>query len=192
MDLRSAFGKGCQQQHPVASPFKFYQFWINSDDEGVEEYLKIYTELDKTTIDDAMDIQKEQPSSRYAQKLLALEVTKLVHGQQKAESSTAVSEVLFSGIGYEKLSATDFALLKEDLPVISAVAGQTELSQLLVDARLATSKTEARRFLSDSAVYINGSQFSSEKTTLTNEDALHGYVVLRRGKNATVLVQLSA
>jgi len=171
------------------TPFKFYQFWINSDDEGVESYLKVYTELDKNMIDDVMDEQRESPSSRIAQKTLAREVTKLVHGADKTEAVERVSEALFGGLAYSELSEADFKELAGELVVVEAARG-AELADLLTSTQLASSKTEARRFLADSAVYINGSQFSSEKTVLEEFDALHGYAVLRRGKNATALVKL--
>ena len=171
------------------SAFKFYQFWINADDEGVEDYLKIYTELDKGRLEDVMDEQRESPSGRIAQKTLAREVTALVHGTEKAEAVEHVSEVLFGGIGYDKLTSKEFEVLAGELPVVEAHES-TELTDLLVSAGLASSKTEARRFLADSAVYINGSQFSSAKTTVEKDDLLHGYVVLRRGKNATALIKV--
>ena len=171
------------------SAYKFYQFWINADDEGVEDYLKIYTELDKGRLEDVMDEQRESPSGRIAQKTLAREVTALVHGTEKAEAVEHVSEVLFGGIGYDKLTSKEFEVLAGELPVVEAHES-TELAELLVSAGLASSKTEARRFLADSAVYINGSQFSSAKTTVEKDDLLHGYVVLRRGKNATALVKV--
>lgn len=172
------------------SPFQFYQFWINIDDAGIEYYLKIYTELDKATIDDAMDIQAEQPGSRYAQKLLAQEVTKIVHGNERAESVSRVTDVLFGNGDYSKLSQKDFVVLAGELPNVTA-STDTTLVDILVNTNLASSNNEARRFLSDNAVYINGSQFSSEKKTLTSDDVLHGYVVIRRGKNNMALVQLS-
>lgn len=172
------------------SPFKFYQFWINMDDEGVEGYLKVYTDLDKASIAEVMEEQRESPSSRIAQKTLAREVTKLVHGAETMESVEHVTEALFGGLAYDQLSSNDFRELETELTLVPAKAGD-ELADVLVEAKLASSKTEARRFLADSAVYINGLQFSSEKVTLENADALHGYVVLRRGKNATALVKLA-
>ncbi len=171
------------------TPFKFYQFWINADDKGVEDYLKIYTELSKEVIDAVMADHNESPSLRTAQKRLAYEVTAIVHGIKTAESVQKVSEVLFGGGEYASLAADDFNELSHELHVVEAV-NDTQLSDILVEGNLASSKSEARRFLADSAVYINGSQFSSNKSTLENSDGLHGYVVVRRGKNNTILVKL--
>ncbi len=172
------------------SPFKFYQFWINADDEGVEDYLKIYTELDKSKIDEVITEHKQSPGLRLAQKTLAAQVTTLVHSKDRSESAKRVTEALFGGISYDQLTKKDFEDLSGELTNIVAKNG-SEIADALVESGLASSKTEARRFLADSAVYINGSQFSSEKTTFEFSDALHGYIVLRRGKNITALVKLT-
>ena len=171
------------------SPFKFYQLWINAGDDDAEDYLKFFTELTKDQIDEVMDEQRESPGQRMAQKTLAHEVTKLVHGAETTAAVERVTEALFGGLAYKELSAADFKALASELKVVEAAA-DAELVEVLVEAGLASSKTEARRFLADSAVYINGLQFSSEKTALEKDDVLHGYVVLRRGKNATALVKI--
>ncbi len=171
------------------SPFKFYQFWINADDMGVEDYLKIYTELDKEQIDQLMAEHRENPGLRLAQKKLAYEVTCFIHGKERTDAVERATSALFGGLSYVDLTKADFEVLAGELKTVKAQHG-VDLAGLLVEAELATSKTEARRFLADSAVYINGSQFSSEKATLEASDALHGYVVLRRGKNQTALVEL--
>lgn len=171
------------------SAFKFYQFWINADDEGVEDYLKIYTELDRETIEGLMAEHRHSPESRIAQKRLAFEVTRIVHGEDKAKSVEKVSGVLFGGERYENLSGKDFEELEKELPVINTNVGETQLVDILVEGGLASSKTEARRFLEENAVYINGSQISLNKTTLDTNDMLNGYAVIRRGKNSSVLVK---
>jgi tyrosyl-tRNA synthetase len=85
------------------SPFKFYQFWINADDDSVEDYLKIYTLLGKEEITEIMAEFSKNPSERYAQRRLAEEVTKIVHGDEQAYKQQHVTEVLFSGQGIEEL-----------------------------------------------------------------------------------------
>lgn len=171
------------------SVYKFYQFWINLDDEGVEDYLKIYTVLDKPTIDDIMAAHNESKSSRLAQKHLAYEVTKLIHGEQRADAVQKLSEVLFGGQDYSLLTKSDFQLLSTELPVVKANSG-TEIIEVLVSAELATSKGEARRFLAGNAIHINGSQIPLSKETLDNDDFIDGFLVIRRGKNANALVEL--
>ncbi|MDQ2973452.1 MAG: tyrosine--tRNA ligase [bacterium] len=170
------------------SPYKFYQFWINVDDEGVEDYLKIYTELDRDSIEELIRQHLEHPGSRVAQKRLALEVTSIVHGAARAESVQKVTEVLFGGLEYDSLSKEDINQLEHELTTVTANYG-TELADLLVATNLASSKSEAKRFLKASAVYINGYQFSSEKDHIDKEDSLHGFAIIRRGKNANALVK---
>jgi tyrosyl-tRNA synthetase len=172
------------------SVYKFYQFWINADDEGVEDYLKIYTTLDKPTIDDVMSAQKESPSSRLAQKTLAFEVTKIVHGEERATSVQIMSDTLFGGHDYLMLTKGDFRELKTELKT-AVVSANAEIIQVLLDTELASSKNEARQFLQSNAIYINGSQLPLEKTHLLTEDFIDGFLVIRRGKNSNALVELA-
>lgn len=171
------------------SVYKFYQFWLNADDAGVESYLKVFTELDKSKIDAIMVDFKKDKASRVAQKSLAYEVTKLTHGKLKADSVKRVSEVLFGGGDYKSLQKADFALLADELPMVPAKAG-SELTQLLVKTALANSKSEARRFLEQGAVYLNGVQQSAEQTVLDKSALINGHVIMRRGKNSTALLRV--
>lgn len=173
------------------SVYKFYQFWLNVDDEGVEDYLKVYTLLNSDEIYDLMEQFKENPGERAAQKALAFEITRLVHGQDRAEMIKKVSEILFGSRSYTDLNKDDFKVLEAELPLIKVKIDETSLIECLVTAGLASSNGEARRFLNDNAVYINGQQFSSEQTTFIEADSIDGYAVLRRGKNSQVLVRFS-
>lgn len=172
------------------SPFKFYQFWLNVDDEGLEGYLKIYTERSREDIEKIMADHKANPSLRPGQKVLAFDVTTLVHGRAKAESVVRVSEALFGLKPYHELTKEDFEELKDELTMVQSTIG-AEITDVLVESGLASSKTEARRFLSENAVYINGSQIPLSKTTLGDEDIIEGHIVLRRGKNNTALIKVS-
>jgi tyrosyl-tRNA synthetase len=172
------------------SVFKFYQFWINADDEGVEEYLKIYTDLDKPTIEDILDAHNEAKSNRLAQKRLAYEVTAIVHGTSRADSVQRISEVLFGENDYKQLVAEDFNELATELVTVPAKVGD-DLVELLITAELAASKTEARRFLDGNAIHINGQQIPLAKKQIDSIDVLHGHIVLRRGKNKTAIVKIA-
>ncbi len=187
------FGKsedGAVWLDPVkTSPYVFYQFWINTDDQSAEDYLKIFTDLDKDTIDDIMDAHAEALSNRLAQKRLAYEVTALVHGKQIAESVQRASEVLFGGNSYSDLTVGDFAVLKSEL--IYAEGSEQSLVEILVANGLAKSKTEARQFLESSAIYINGQQIPLNKTSIDSSDAIHGYVIIRRGKNQQMMYKIN-
>ncbi len=171
------------------SVFKFYQFWINADDEGVEEYLKIYTDLDKETIDEIMEAHNEARSNRLAQKHLAFEVTSIVHGQKRAESVRRITDVLFGDQEYKTLTREDFAELRFELKTVEGHIGQ-DFAEALVALELASSKGEARRFLQSNAIYINGQQLSLEKSMIDPVDVIDGYVVVRRGKNMTGLLEI--
>lgn len=171
------------------SVYQFYQFWLNVDDGGVEGYLKIYTELEKHQIDTIMQEFRQNPGNRIAQKTLAYEITALVHGADRAKSVKKLSEVLFDGRDYRELTERDFIELGKELKLFEAKDG-VELAGALVEAGLASSKTEARRFLDSNAIYINGSQIPLSKTTLEKSDAINGYVILRRGKNAQVIIKI--
>lgn len=173
----------------LTSPYQFYQFWLNAEDDAVEDYLKIFTQLDKDQVADIMERFNADRSLRLAQKTLAYEVTALIHGSSTADSVKRVSKVLFGGDDYAQLTADDFTVVKAELGSITADT-TSNIVDLLVDAKLASSKGEARRFLSSKAIYINGKQISDDTDTLVAEDAIHGHIILRRGKNNQIVVEL--
>lgn len=171
------------------SVYKFFQFWINVGDEDVEDYIKTFTELSKPEVDKLMTEHKLQASARKAQKRLAYEVTAIVHGTERAKSVKRISNVLFGGHEYNELSKQDLVSLKSELPYVQVKNGAS-LVDVLSDSGLAGSRGEARRLLEASAIYINGFQFSSEKSEISRADCLHGFVVLRRGKNDNALIEV--
>lgn len=163
------------------SVYRFYQFWLNLADDAAVDYLKIYTELDKPAVDAIAREFNADRAARLAQKTLAFEVTKLVHGQQKAESVRRVSEVLFGSGHYHSLTNQDFDVLKAELPVVKA---QDTLARTLVEAGLASSNTEAVNFITGGAVYINGQRVSAGEIPRF----MRGPNVLKRGKNSFAVV----
>lgn len=169
----------------LTSVYSFYQFWLNVDDGGVLDYMKVYTLLSKEEVTRIAEETHINPGKRVAQKALAYEVTKIVHGQDRADSVRRISETLFGGADYGNLSAKDFEELRGELTYLSGPA--CELQDLLVQGELASSKTEARRFLESNAIYINGSQIPLTKTALDEQDAIEGYAIVRRGKNKQLL-----
>ena len=175
----------------LTSIYKFYQFWLNTDDDAAEDYLKIYTLLDKETIDSILAEFNGNKSSRSAQKSLAYEVTKLVHGKERADSIKRVSETLFGDGDYRNLSQDDFELIKSELVVVEAKVNKNSIVGLLVEGGLATSKSDARRFIESQAVYLNGTQISADKNSIGHDDLINGYVILRRGKNSQILIKLT-
>lgn len=164
----------------LTSPYKFYQFWLNSDDVGVIEYLKIYTLLSPEEIERLEQAVAERPQEREAQKVLAYEVTKLVHGEERAESIKRVTDVLFAGRAVTDLNESDLEALAAEIP---AIATGTNLIDALVVAGVANSNGEARRLLAGNAVSIDG-QKVIEDTELTE-----GPKLIKKGKNVFVLVR---
>ena len=172
------------------SPFKFYQFWLNTGDADAIDYLKIFTLLEPGDVELLEQEMSHDAASRPAQKRLAYEVTKIVHGEDRAESVQKISNVLFGGAEYSDLEAKDFRELEAELPT-SEVGNEYSLVDFMVESGLASSNTEARRFLSDSAVYINGSQLPIDQSHFTEHDFIHGYAIVRRGKNTLALAKCS-
>lgn len=171
----------------MTSPYQFYQFWLNLDDAGVDDYLNIYTELSEEDINAVMFEFEKDKSGRAAQKLLAYEATKIIHGKKTADSVKKISEALFGVAPFEALSKSDFIELIRELGETTVVK-DASLIDALVTAKLASSKGEARRFVEAKAVYINGTQVDSSFTKLTNDVFIHGHLVLRRGKNSQTVI----
>ena len=171
------------------SVYKFYQFWLNVDDDSAIELIKIYTLLSKEQIEDVERQFNEDRAGRLAQKTLAYEVTKLIHGDERVQSVKRISEVLYGGGNYSELSHEDFDQLKSELPTVSVRLNETPIYEAMVSGGLAASNGEARRFLMDNAVYINGQQFSSNKTVFDENDNISGHAIIRRGKNTSAVVE---
>ncbi len=161
------------------SPTQFYQFWINCDDGGVEDYLKIYTTLSKEELEALMAEHKANPSLRQAQTRLAEEVTRLVHGDAELATARAVTEVLIGKRPLADLSDYVLAAMRKEVPATKAQPGQ-DVASLLIQAGLALSKTEARRLIAENGVSINGRKTQQEQ--LEESDFQDGRLLIRRGK----------
>lgn len=173
----------------LTSPYKFYQFWLNVDDDSVLDYLKIYTLLSKKQIEDVIGQFNLDKSGRLAQKTLAYEVTKIVHGQKKADSLQRISQALFVTKDYFNLAKDDFDELGVELGLYK-VSKDLDLTQILVDTKLASSKAEARRFIKEKAVYCNGQQLDQDASQLSLNAIDNNFCVLRRGKNSQVVIKI--
>lgn len=159
------------------SPTQFYQFWINTSDEDVEEFIKIYTELPREEIERVMAAQREHPEQRPAQTLLAKEVTAIVHGQtDNAETST---RYLTSQVSLDEASDDDLTEIRKQIPSVKASIG-TSLIEALVNSGLASSNSDARRLLASGAIYVNGQK--TDRDHFEENDFQNGRLLLRRGK----------
>lgn len=161
------------------SVYKFYQFWLNTDDESVIEYLKLFTLLSRDEIEAITENHHINPGARSAQKVLAHEVTVLVHGRDRTESVERVTEVLFGGASFASLHEDDIESLALEIPTID-LSGATIISAL-VESGFASSNGEARRLISGGGVSYNG-----EKVAEDYEITDRG--LLKKGKNSFALV----
>ena len=173
----------------LTSPYKLYQFFINQSDEDSVKYLKVFTFLPKEEIN---EIEKEHLANlgaRIAQKRLAYEVVKIVHSEEDAEEAKKMSEVLFSN---------NFSSLKEEsLKELFAnskieVKEKMKLEDLLIFIKAASSKREAREFIKNNAVSVNGIKINDSLKEFDKEDALFNkYLVVKRGKKNYYLVEIA-
>ncbi|MEO8863209.1 MAG: tyrosine--tRNA ligase [Candidatus Saccharimonadales bacterium] len=164
------------------SVYSFYQFWLNTDDDGVRDYIKIYTLLPKETIEHILSDFDTNPGARLAQKTLAYEVTKIVHGEERADAAKQATNALFGDGAFLELEQDSLEVLRSEL---GAYKSGDDLTQTLVDAGLASSKTEAARFIGSGAVSVNGQKIDSDNITCL----VNGANLLKRGKNSFVIVE---
>ena len=163
------------------SPYAIYQYLINSDDSKVLEYLKVFTFLSKEQIEEIYSKQMESPETRIAQKALAWEVVKDIHGKDEADNAVVVSQKLFAG-DFKGLSVSDIMTGLKGVPSF-AYAEEQPLIDVLVNNKIAANKREAREFINGKAVYINGELASDESIIVKKESAIEGKVIIiRRGK----------
>ena len=160
------------------SVYKFYQFWLNVDDESAIEYMKIFTMLDRDTIEAIAENHAVNPGARSAQKVLAREVTDIVHGVNRRESVERVTEVLFGGGDFKKLSDDDLGALAEEIPCVDA---GIDVIGALVESGAVGSNGEAKRSLKSGAISLNGEKLAENK--VVNDTSL-----LKKGKNTFVLI----
>lgn len=160
------------------SVYKFYQFWLNVDDESAIEYMKIFTMLDRDTIEAIAENHAVNPGARSAQKVLAREATDIVHGSARRESVERVNEVLFGGGDFKKLSDDDLGALAEEIPCVDA---GIDVIEALVESGAVGSNGEAKRLLKSGAISLNGEKLAENK--VVNDTSL-----LKKGKNTFVLI----
>ncbi len=168
------------------SSYQIYQYFINSADDKVEEYLKVFTFLSKEEIEDLMKKHIEKPEERYAQKALAYEVIKDLHGEDEAQKAIKITEALFSG-DIKSLSEDE---LKDAMAGVDTYnSGPKNIVDLLVDTGILSSKREAREFLSNGSISLNGEKVNDLEMVVNKETSLYNkYVIIRRGKKKYYLV----
>lgn len=178
------------------SPFRFYQFWINTDDRDAVRYLKLFTLLDREEIDELAERVEERPWEREAQRRLAEDVTRRVHGEEGLARAKKATSVLFGGEELEGLGADEIADIFADVP--SSGVSSDELSgegkgilDLLAESGVTSSKGEARRAIDQGGIYLNNLRVADQGRTVTSADAIEGrFLVLRKGKKRYHLVRV--
>ena len=171
------------------SPYQFYQFWLNVSDDDAEKYIKIFTLLDRKTIEDAIEAHRQQPERRELQKLLAREVTVMVHGQAEYDMAVKASGILFGKATTEDLRSLDektflavfdgvptFGIRREDLPV-------GILDALAVHTQILPSKGEARKMIQQNGLSLNKEKVTDITRELGEQDIIDGkYMLVQKGK----------
>lgn len=161
------------------SPTQFYQFWINIDDADVEDYLKIFTLLPKEEIEQVMANHKADPAVRAAQKKLAEEITKIVHGEQESGSATGVTKYLTGQVSLAEASDEDIEEIRKEIPT-AKVRDIGSIIDALVETNLCASNSIARTILVNKGIYINGQTVTRD--SFESQDFQNGRLLLRRGK----------
>lgn len=180
------------------SPYKFYQYWLNTSDEDAEKYIKIFTFLSREEIESLIEKHREAPHQRELQKVLAKEVTTMVHSEEEYENALTASQVLFG-----KSTADDFRKLNEatfldvfegvpqaDIEVSEIENGLDMIGALSAKTGFLKSNGEARRALKENSVSVNKEKVK-EDYNITKEDLINGkYVILNKGKKNTYIIRV--
>jgi len=181
----------------LTSPFRFYQFWLNAEDNDVGRYLRYFTFLDRHAIEQLEDATRKSPETREAQRALAREVTRMVHGEEHVSKAERASTVLF-GEDITTLAADEVLSVFDDVP--SSTMGAEKFAgegvavvELLASSGLTTSKGEATRLIRGGGVYVNNRRITDERARLRPGDAIEGRLfVLRKGAKQNHLVKIAA
>lgn len=173
------------------SPYEFYQFWLNQRDEDVIKYLKYFTFFTEKEIDELEVSLKEEPHLRKAQKALAEDMTRFVHGEAALEEALNITEALFSGdIG--SLSADIVEETFKDVPSSTVPRGEHDIVEFLVDmTNIVQSRRQAREFINNGAIYIKGERIQDVDYTISEKDTFDGrFIIVRRGKKKYFFVNV--
>ena len=180
------------------SPYKFYQYWLNSSDEDAEKYIKIFTFLKKEDIDNILNLHKKEPHLRLLQNRLAREITALVHSKNDLINAEKASKILFSKDFKKDIQSIDKSLFLDifegvptaQIPNNRIKAGLDMISVLFDETKFLSSRGDARRALNENSIMINKEKVD-ENYRLTNSDLINdSYIVINRGKRKTFIIQV--
>jgi len=162
------------------TPTQFYQFWVNTDDAGAEDYLKVFTELDKPAIEAIMAEHRQNPGARVAQQTLAREVTRLVHGEAAVAFAENVTSYLTNQTAIGEADSEALAEIRRQIAHVTVANDTASIVDSLTASQLAHSNTEARRLLESNAVSVNDQKVNRDN--FESADFQNGRLLLRRGK----------
>lgn len=172
------------------SPYEFYQFWLNQDDRDVIRYLKFFTFLGQDEINQLAATVEDEPEKRLAQRRLAEEVTRFVHGEEALEAAQHISEILFSG-DIQRLTLTEVQEAFEKVPNVSINSEPTNIVELLTETAIEPSRRQAREDITNGAITINGERCTNTDAQLNPKTNFSGkFMVIRRGKKNYFLAKV--
>ena len=180
------------------SPYQFYQFWLNVSDADAEKYIKIFTMLDRQTIDDAIAAHRECPDRRELQRLLAKEITIMVHGQEEYDNAIKASQMLFGKATADDLRSLDektFLDVFDGVPTFEMDRSKLPvgiLDALAVETTIFPSKGEARKMIQGNGLSINKEKFTNPAGFLTEENIIDGkYILAQKGKKDYFIIKIN-
>ena len=172
------------------SPFEFYQFWLNQDDRDVVKYLKYFTFLGREEIDALEKKVQTDPGKREAQRRLAEEVTKFVHGEEKMREAERISDILFKG-DIRELSVPELEQAFNNVPSIDVSSSPANIVDWLTDNGIEPSKRQAREDVANGAMWINGERVTDLNALVEPSANFDGkYIVVRKGKKKYFLAKV--
>jgi tyrosyl-tRNA synthetase len=176
----------------MTSPYAFYQFWLNAEDVMVGQYLRYFTFRSRQEIDELERATAERPAAREAQRVLAADVTDLVHGEDARRRVEDASRALFGRGDLAALDADVLADAVAELPVVRLPRAPHPVVELLAASGLVASKSAARRTVAEGGAYVNNAKVDDEDALAGPDQALHGrWLLLRRGRRSLAAVELS-
>ncbi|GAB2622535.1 tyrosine--tRNA ligase [Paractinoplanes abujensis] len=177
----------------MTTPYAFYQFWINSDDRDVNNYLRFFSFKSREELEELEKATADRPQARLAQRALAEEITALVHGPEEAQQAIAASQALFGRGSLDELSADTLRAALGEAGLLPVRGEMPNYSTLLKESGLVASANEARRTINEGGAYVNNERITDGEAVPTANSLLHGaFLVLRRGKRTFAGVEYTA
>ena len=175
----------------MMSPYAFYQFWLQVEDADVVRFLKIFTFLDRARIEELEVEVAERPHARAAQKALAAEVTKLVHGEEEYERVLSATNALWGGGDLRAIDADTLASATSDLPRATLKLGEATMVDALVETGLEKGRGAARRTIASGGAYLNNVKREDTEAVFTADDVLAGHrLLIRKGRRNLAVIEL--